>query len=27
MEQFLLAQKIIPSAQDVTQAYTNQSVS
>ncbi len=27
MEQFLLAQKIIPSAQDITQAYTNQSVS
>src|SRR6266436_4037148 len=27
MEQFLLVQKIIPSAQDITQAYTNQSVS
>jgi len=27
MEQFLLSQKIIPSPQDVTQAYTNQSVS
>jgi NitT/TauT family transport system substrate-binding protein len=26
MEQFLLAQKIIPSAQDVTQAYTNQAL-
>ena len=27
MEQFLVAQKIIPSEQDVTQAYTNQSLS